>query len=924
MKQLNFPKKYTALAQVWISILLIILAAAMAFTPLLTLNLKGSSFTTAIDDLMDDLREDVDDEDAFEDFEIPDEMNVGTLDVVNAGIVLGKFLSATVDLAASADDEESLREATEKLQDIINSEEGQQALLLGLALASQAMDLDDLMGGDDYIFDDERPDASYSENDYTDERFSAAIGLLYDDGIVTESMARNYVSRMLSCYSDYREDFVRDFDIPEDMAFRDIPDDILFSDMETIINDYLVKNNVTLSSGAQATVDNLDQLKFQLGEYAFADVFAGSQGGDEDRQSFYDFFWSSDGIEKRHNKYVEAHRFQNNFTDMRLGDIIGILYTDEIIDRETVSDYLDGQFQVYSDYQELYLMNHGIEDMKTTFLDIELEMVFRDFREAVDAFLVDRRIRNSVGEQVTYDTLEDFKTDLIEEYGEEEGLQQFKERLNRDNDLKYAITSSEYDIEEFYRHLNSQITSYEGGKLAWYLLEKEYLTWDEFISCFDADNNYNLSEQALGKVLDEEDLEKFIEDEGYKTIVGLTDEDIDRAEKNADTVGSIVKMVLSFIILIYVVGFVTIWPFIMAIVALIALIKALIYIKRPEEYAGKAASKMTTPLTFTVTTFLLLTFFPGVTVSTNLVILLVLAILSVVANLVISRLRAYNGPDFKYATLVQGTALVEGIGFAAFFGGLLNTGFLQSMLDALCSYISKTSVTVSLFNREIDFYNRYFGSNMDHTSMNFLFLIDLALVLAAALIALSVTTKVIRNVATHLGLVKSKTKPGSLATPIWALIACILPLAASFLQNELRYSMTTNGVKTRVIGSLLNISNDSMTALIFMFIGAFILLAAAIAFRVIKPKLCYDLTPDQEEEILNGNAPAYTGEPISAKAPAEEAPAEEAPAEEESVEETPAEKSYDVEASEEEASTEETSAEEAPAEETDSDDKTEA
>lgn len=841
MKQLNCPKKYTAIAQMWISVLLVVLAAIMAFTPLLTFSIKGSGLASGIEDLFDELGQD--------DFEISDDMaeiNVGTVDVVNSGIVLTKFVKLAIDVstAESQNDIDALKKAERDLDDLLSDEKTVRTLIFGFAMAAQVMDLDELINdGSDY--DKYYNDDAYDINDYTEEMLGEMFGVIYTERLLERDIFNSYIYSQNQCYREYRDTYLKDLGIANDeTAFHEIPNDKLFADAKEVINDYMEEKNLRLMSGAPVTLENINELKFELDAYAFSDAFS------ELRSYFADHY------DDRFDRYIADTRYESNLSDYEIEALVGLLYTDGLVYNGTVNNYLNGQYQAYREYPALYLKSLGIENMSTSFFAIDREKLFQNFRDLVDEFLAENRITDARGETVTYETLPAFKESLIDRYGAEEGAEKFKDRLSSSYSIDNYLSNNDYALKNCYSGIVSSAEYNENTQAALFLLDNDYITYDEFISAFDFDFNSDADPVVLREYLTDEDFDRFIAEDHYNALMNISQEDIEREEREASTIGSIVEMALAAMILVFVVGFVTIWPFIMAIIALVTLIKALTRIKRSEEYAGKVAGKMAGPLGFTIAIALLLTFFPGITMGPGLVVILVLSILSVVTNLVISRLRAYNEIDFKFATLVQGTALVQGIAFILLFVGMLNTGFLKNMITSVCTYVSKTSVAINSYTKQVDFYNSFFNANMSRPQMNLMFLIDMALVIAAAIIALFVAISLVKAIASQLGLVKGK-KPGSLATPIWALIACILPLVAINLQNEIGYSMTATGVKTRVIGSILNVSDDSMGALIAMFIGAFLLLASAIAYRIVKKKLCPAMAPELEKLILAGNAPAY-------------------------------------------------------------------
>ncbi len=431
-----------------------------------------------------------------------------------------------------------------------------------------------------------------------------------------------------------------------------------------------------------------------------------------------------------------------------------------------------------------------------------------------------------------------------------------------------------------------------------------------------------------------EDLNKVLaSEEGQETIVMLmglmmgtldTDsfESSDAEESEDSTVGAVVNGIISYGILFYLLAISLVWPIVLIVTAIITLIKALKAWKKGENVASKFGAGLIGALGTVVTVALLMTFVPNMVLGFGMVAILVLSIISIVVNVVVSRLRSYNDVDFKYANVVQGTALVKLVGFIVFFTSVLKTGFLRSFIDSVSEYLSKALKQVADINKSIDAANKLSSTKVDNLTMNFGYLIELALMLVAAALALSVCVSVAKSVAAQLGLVAKKkvATPGSLASGIIALIVCIIPVVVSKLENKIFYSLKI-GNKLEVVeekaGSIFKISSDSKSALVGMFIGAVLILASGIAYLVTKNVFCKDMTAEQQSLVLSGNAPLVGAaeEAPAEEAPAEEAPAEEAPAEEAPAEEAPAEAAPAEEAPAEAAPAEEAPAEEAPAEE---------
>ncbi len=436
----------------------------------------------------------------------------------------------------------------------------------------------------------------------------------------------------------------------------------------------------------------------------------------------------------------------------------------------------------------------------------------------------------------------------------------------------------------------------------------------------------------------EKELEKIIESkEGQETIamvfalvVGVVDMDAEFEDVD-DSMGYIVNTIISVIALAMLLGYIFIMPIVMIICAIVALVRAIKAIKAPEDYASKLGAGLMTPLVWFVTVSLLLCMLPNIELGSGMIAILVLAIISIVVNVAATRLRAYNPLDFKYATIVQGTGLIKLAGFIVYFTSVLNAGFLKKFINSLMDYIVDATKGITDINNVIDIHNQSpfndYVSNVTFDGLGAGYVIELLLMVLAAIFAFSVCLAILKNVVKQIGLTDriSSKNAVSLASGIFALIVPILPLVVSNFENKNFYKMEYEGgeLVTSIVnkGSIFYMDSDAEAALVGMFVGAALLIVADIAYMILKKIFCKGITAEQAGLVLSGNAPALVTaeavaeEAVAEEAVAEEAVAEEAVAEEAVAEEAPAEEAVAEEAPAEEAPAEEAVAEEAPAEE---------
>ncbi len=367
-------------------------------------------------------------------------------------------------------------------------------------------------------------------------------------------------------------------------------------------------------------------------------------------------------------------------------------------------------------------------------------------------------------------------------------------------------------------------------------------------------------------------------------------EDEEKEEGNSG-IGAVIQTIIKVIIVLYLLAYVTVWPFVLLVIGIINVIRALQNINTPEKVAGKVGGVLVAPFAFSLTLSFLLTFLPGFEWGSGLTVIFVCSIICIVANIVMTRLRAYNELDFKYVNLVQGAALLQGIGFIVFFTNLLATNILYDFFNALGNYMYTAGLEVSAINRGISDYNSLayeFGlPRAEYATLGSAFLPDLLLMILFMALAISVIASVIKAVINRLSLTEGK---GNLKAPltssIMALVVAILPLIVSSLESARHFEGTTaaNGAPSFIAkkaGTIFELSAENSSAVTGMIIGAAIMLIAAIAFMVLKNMFCAEITEGQELKVLAGQADEFA--PVAKAAATEEAaaPAEEAPAAEE-------------------------------------------
>ena len=569
-----------------------------------------------------------------------------------------------------------------------------------------------------------------------------------------------------------------------------------------------------------------------------------------------------------------------NYSEEDMEKALGELYEKGAFEYKayTLNTYLEGQYKLFRADKSAYLKSIGCAGKSyDKFEDIPAKNVFAHMRTMICAYIESELSYNEdAPSRITnYDKIPDY----IEEYMDWGAENIYESAL-------YGISGYiDYNMADLLKqHMNSYVVDMVFGNQATRMLavmmNEDVISTAEYWDLMEEleEDGYRLRDinlETLFGYLDfsekemDEAFKALYEADAYYTVTGVDKADADKVD--SETIGAI-KTVVGLGMVFYIVVYITVWPIVLFIYALITLKRAISAMKNPAA-VGKVAGSVFMPLGFTVSTLLLLTFFPDITWGWAMTTIFVLSLVGVVLNLVASRLRAYNLPDFKYATVVQGTAALSAVGLTVYTLSVIKTGFLRNFLDTLVSYLAKITSQLVVYNQEVKFYQQFFNQNRMYTaSASSAYWLDLLLLLAAALIAFFVICALVKTFAARLGLVKYKPSGAafSIVAPIFALISCVLPIVASKMENYVTFERTAKGVKAVANGSLFVIG-DSQNALIGMFVGAGLMLVAVIAFLILRKVLCSDTSAADAKLVLLGNAPALaSAEDASAEAPAEE------------------------------------------------------
>lgn len=123
MRQLNVPKKLTATVQIWVSVLLLVIATSLSLTPIISLNTLDNRET--INEMIVKVAPD-------SDFEIPEEVDVSAIKLVKSIGVMSKIMSATMKGVKDKD----VSNTGSEIAAILDTPEGQETIVIAVSLVS--------------------------------------------------------------------------------------------------------------------------------------------------------------------------------------------------------------------------------------------------------------------------------------------------------------------------------------------------------------------------------------------------------------------------------------------------------------------------------------------------------------------------------------------------------------------------------------------------------------------------------------------------------------------------------------------------------------------------------------------------------------------------------------------------------------------
>ena len=345
-------------------------------------------------------------------------------------------------------------------------------------------------------------------------------------------------------------------------------------------------------------------------------------------------------------------------------------------------------------------------------------------------------------------------------------------------------------------------------------------------------------------------------------------DDIESGMDENDIPNMMAKAIPSMIGLIVAILLSVLIPVIYAILALVAIITTLRYLKESDIGAAKLAKRMPKSIVHPLVIMLIPCLSTTIQTTTSTLLLAILALVGTFVNLVFTRLHSWEKKDIVYANVVQAANLVSIGAYIFLFLNILKMGVFSSFIGKLIGSFVGSSGS---------------SSGMSNIGM------DVGMILIAVLFAL-LSTKYLAKVLRRESLACTPKKKGGakathLVNALFLLLITIFPMMA--LGSEAK---------------LLTVTVEQEYALFYGFIATCVMVLSEIVLLILRKVFGKGMTPAAVADVLSGVS--LGPDKVEAEAaPAEEAAAttdatEAAPAEEvaaEDVAETPAEEKAPIE-----------------------------
>ena len=366
----------------------------------------------------------------------------------------------------------------------------------------------------------------------------------------------------------------------------------------------------------------------------------------------------------------------------------------------------------------------------------------------------------------------------------------------------------------------------------------------------------NAAKEKDADNLGDEIAEVFKTDEGKETLVialsfatTVASNFNDENKSDSGLLANILSTIITVIALLALLVLTFVIPVMLLVTTLIALVTALLNLSAPEKVSANIARKLPAFISLPFSMMLFQCVVPGMSYGSGIVGICVVAILSAVLGLVISRLRTYEAPAFRYLNIVQGVSALGIVGFMVFFFNLLKTNVFTNFLHGkFATYVASVALVKKASASAV---------------VNQSYLVDLALIMVYvvfALAAVSYLEKCVQRLACSVAANKKGgfIKDSCIVKAVLMLVIYILP---TYVMGQKHYYTDPTSTAAEGEESFLVLNAEESSALKLVLVGIILMIVAEIALIVLKAVFCKGMNRSSISALVGGETVEATDEP---------------------------------------------------------------
>ncbi len=259
---------------------------------------------------------------------------------------------------------------------------------------------------------------------------------------------------------------------------------------------------------------------------------------------------------------------------------------------------------------------------------------------------------------------------------------------------------------------------------------------------------------------------------------------------------------------------------ILPVACIISAIGALLGFLGNTDDPGRASHKISKGFHRIINVFpmllLILVFLPDVKFGGAVYGILALCLVGLGVGVLVSRVKKYEGDDFKYLNILQIGSVVSLIGYILFFVNIVGSKLFNAVFEMLGGHaVNELTAAATGAKKEVDF---------------------MPVMLTLILLAVSYfVIKSLTRIVTRIACMSKSKSPTHILSAVIALAVFIIPVM--MMNSE----------------PALELAKDQKGNFAAMVVGIFIMLAAEIALTVLPKKLCPACSATRQQEIVTGS-----------------------------------------------------------------------